>query len=309
MNRKALLLLASIVVVAITCVSFLVLKLSPSKDKGLIKLDKAALVYERGEKFLKEGSYGRAADAFIVTLNNYSDSEYSEKSLRKLASMYQENGDYAKARYYYKRLLNSFPDIKDKDNVKSQLEKLNMDVLISPVITEDSVEYAVKPGDSLYSIASKFNTTIALIKKINKLQSDVIRPGQKLKINISKFSIFVDKSLNILILKKDGEPFKTYVVSTGKDNCTPVGKFKITDKSIKPVWYRPDGKVIQPDSEEYELGERWMGLTISGYGIHGTNDENTIGSQITMGCVRMRNDDVVELFDIVSPGTEVEIVN
>ena len=52
-----------------------------------------------------------------------------------------------------------------------------------------------------------------------------------------------------------------------------------------------------------------MGLTIPGYGIHGTNDESTIGSQITMGCVRMKNNDVVELFDIVKPGTEVEIVD
>jgi lipoprotein-anchoring transpeptidase ErfK/SrfK len=52
-----------------------------------------------------------------------------------------------------------------------------------------------------------------------------------------------------------------------------------------------------------------MGLSVASYGIHGTIDEETIGSQITEGCVRMRNKDVEELFVIVPVGTKVTIVN
>ena len=52
-----------------------------------------------------------------------------------------------------------------------------------------------------------------------------------------------------------------------------------------------------------------MPISIPGYGIHGTNDESSIGKQLTAGCVRMHNDDVVELYDIVPKGTVVEIID
>ena len=174
---------------------------------------------------------------------------------------------------------------------------------------KDNVDYVVEPGDSLYAIAKKFNTTVAFIKKMNGLESDTIRPDQKLKISVAKFSIWVDKSENILVLKKDGVPFRTYSVATGKDNSTPVGVVTIVDKMVKPVWTKPGGGLVMPDSEEYELGERWLPVSIKGYGIHGTNDDASIGKQLTAGCVRMHNADVIELYDLVPIGTEVEIVD
>ena len=69
-------------------------------------------------------------------------------------------------------------------------------------------------------------------------------------INIARFSIFVDKSDNILILKKDNEPFKTYAVATGKNNSTPVGTFEIVDKMIQPPWTKPGVGIVMPDSED-----------------------------------------------------------
>ncbi|MBD3379874.1 MAG: L,D-transpeptidase family protein [Candidatus Omnitrophica bacterium] len=144
---------------------------------------------------------------------------------------------------------------------------------------------------------------------MNSLNSDIIRVGQKLKINAGTFSILVDKSENTLVLKKDGEAVKTYTISTGKDNSTPVGVFRITDKVIGAPWTRPDGKVVLPGDPDYELGARWMAINEPGYGIHGTNDESTIGGQVTAGCVRMYNSDVIELYDIVTVGTEVRITD
>jgi lipoprotein-anchoring transpeptidase ErfK/SrfK len=297
---------SALTILVVTAISFLVLKLTPEIKGKVQKLDRSTLIYNRGKEYLKMGEQTKAVNAFVIAVKQYPESPYAEKSLRELASIYRKDGNFVNAAYYYKRLLDTFPDIKDAEKIRRTIEDLNMQVLLSPAITEDSVEYRVQPGDTLFGIAKMFNTTVGLIKKINGLGNDVIRPGQKLKINVSRFSILVDKSDNILFLKKDGELFKTYTVSTGKDNSTPVGTFRIEEKMVKPVWYKV-GAVVSPDSKEYELGERWMGLSAQGYGIHGTIDEKTIGKQITQGCVRMHNDDVIEIYDLVPSGTEVEI--
>lgn len=307
-RNTGFLLVIFFIVLIITAASFLVPGKAPGGSMDTARPDKAELIYTKAEEFLKAGEQNRAAGALSMLTNEYPDSEYAEKALKKLASISLHKGDYGKARYYYKRLLKDFPEIKDAAAIRSSLGDINMTMMLSPVITEGSVEYEVKPGDTLFGIARNSNTTVALIKKVNGLQGDVIRPGQKLKVIVSRFSILVDKSRNVLILETGGETFKAYDVSTGKDNCTPVGVFKVEEKMIKPVWYKV-GAVVAPGSEEYELGERWMGLSVEGYGIHGTSDESSIGRQITQGCVRMRNDDIIELFDIVPSGTEVEIVD
>ena len=97
-------------------------------------------------------------------------------------------------------------------------------------------------------------------------------------------------------------------MSTGKDNNTPIGNFKIVNKLVNPTWFRT-GAVIPPDSPENILGSRWMGLSKKGYGIHGSTDETSIGKQVTQGCIRMKNKDVEELYIIVPQNAKVTIVD
>lgn len=305
MNRMLVLAAVFVAVVAVTAVSFVLLY---TTGKGVTPLDKGAFVYARANDLLKKGDQAGAINAMVAVVSNYPDSPVSEKAYRDLIALYAQKGDTTKSRYYTSRLLRDFPDVKDADSLRAEMQKFSAATLFSPQITEDSMQYVVKKGDTLYAIAKRFNTTVDLVKKVNGLQSDTLAIGQKLKIVVAKFSILVEKSRNMLTLMKDGEPFKTYVVSTGKDNSTPIGTFKIEEKMVKPVWYKTNAKV-SPDSEEYELGTRWMGISIEGYGIHGTKDETTIGKQVTAGCVRMKNSDVEELFDIVPSGTEVKIVD
>jgi lipoprotein-anchoring transpeptidase ErfK/SrfK len=118
----------------------------------------------------------------------------------------------------------------------------------------------------------------------------------------------VYKSQNILILKTDEEIIKTYIVSTGKNNSTPVGTFKIANKLINPTWFKA-GAVVAAGSPENILGTRWLGFNLPGYGIHGTTDPKSVGKQVTEGCVRMLNSEVEELYSIVPVGTEVTIVD
>jgi lipoprotein-anchoring transpeptidase ErfK/SrfK len=171
-----------------------------------------------------------------------------------------------------------------------------------------AVTYEIKAGDTLGAISKKHGVTIDLIKRINGLTSDKIRPGKKLKIPTYTFSVVVDKSQNTLILKGDEEVLKTYAVSTGENNSTPAGVFKVTDRLVNPTWYK-EGEVIPYGSPGHILGTRWLGFDKEGYGIHGTTEPEKLGQQVTSGCVRLRNEDVEELFVFARSGTEVTIVD
>ena len=311
-NKKLLFIISFAVIIIVAAAAFLIgNKVSPTKRTSLDFVDvtdNAYIIYKKGEDLLSKGETDKAKNTFLVIINQHPDSKYAGEALKNVSSIYMEKGDQKRALQYYTRLENEYPWVEGTEKIRASIEDKNMQDMMSPAIGEGSIEYVVQPGNSLYRISRKYNTTIELIKKINGLEGDMIRVGQKLKVVNAKFSVFVDKAKNILILKKNGEYFKTYSISTGKNNSTPVGVFKVEEKLVKPLWYSV-GAVVSPDSEDYELGARWMGISAQGYGIHGTKDESTIGQQVTLGCVRMKNDEVVELFDIIPSGTEVEIVD
>jgi len=231
----------------------------------------------------------------------------NRESIFKLAENYRDRNEYLKAREAFREFAERFPEHENATGAGKAVEELNIKIIFSDRIDDASFLYEIKPGDTLAKIASRYNTTVELIKKSNALKTDLIHPGKKIKINKAGFSIFVDKSDNILRLKRGDEVIKTYRVSTGRDLSTPVGTFKIEEKLVSPLWYKV-GAVVSPENPDYELGSRWMGLSEPEYGIHGTKNPSLIGKHITNGCVRMRNEDVEQLYAIVPSGTEVTIV-
>jgi lipoprotein-anchoring transpeptidase ErfK/SrfK len=194
----------------------------------------------------------------------------------------------------------------DSDSLNTTAMQERWKAIFSKEITPGSISYVVKPGDSLYVLARKNHTTVDLIKKINGLKGDNIYPKMKLKIYTAPLSIEIDKSKNVLVLYADGKAVKKYSVATGKNNCTPVGEFKITDKLMNPTWFKT-GAILPPGSPENALGTRWMGFDKPAYGIHGTIEPKSIGTQASEGCVRMLNEEVEELYSLVPPGTKVTI--
>lgn len=230
-----------------------------------------------------------------------------EGSLAK-ADAASGTGEFLAAKKLYIQAMAECQDSVKLDEIKKKLEDTNMKILFSPVLDENSAEYIVQPNDALAKIAKKFNTTVELIKRANNLASDIIRVGDKLKVDTSKFSVAIDKSQNVLFLKRGDEVIRTYIVSTGKDNLSPAGTFKIENKIVGPTWFKT-GAVIAPDSPENILGSRWMGFDLKGYGIHGTTEPENLGKQVTLGCVRMGNEEVEELFDVIPVGTEVTVVD
>lgn len=105
------------------------------------------------------------------------------------------------------------------------------------------------------------------------------------------------------------EHFKSYPVAIGRtETPSPVGSFFITVKVVNPTWYPPDHRTPVPPGPKNPLGKYWLGLSQKGYGIHGNSEPGSIGTPVSLGCFRMRNQDIAEVFGLVSVGTPVDIV-
>ncbi len=225
------------------------------------------------------------------------------------AESFKADNDLLKAKELYQQIMAEHPDFEKIDVVQQQMGDLNTSLLFSKTMIEGkTVMHDVKSGDTLGKIAKQHGTTVDFIKKSNGLTKDIIRIGDRLRIWTAPFSIDVDKSQNVLLLKTGDEILKIYSVSTGSNNSTPVGDFTITTKLQNPTWYK-SGAVVAPNSAENALGTRWMGFDLKGYGIHGTIEPDSIGKQATAGCVRMLNAQVEELYDIVPAGTKVTVTD
>ena len=110
-----------------------------------------------------------------------------------------------------------------------------------------------------------------------------------------------------LALVEDGHVKKVYPVAVGKPTTpSPVGTFTIA-RRVKNPTYHHDGKTVLPGPGN-PVGTRWMGLSTKGYGIHGTNEQKSIGKAASHGCIRMAKADLEEFYELVAEGDTVELV-
>jgi lipoprotein-anchoring transpeptidase ErfK/SrfK len=110
-----------------------------------------------------------------------------------------------------------------------------------------------------------------------------------------------------LALVEDGKVKKIYTVAVGKPSTpSPVGTFTIARRAMNPT-YSHDGRIVPPGPNN-PVGTRWMGLSIPGYGIHGTNVPSSIGKAASHGCIRMARKDLEEIYPMVQVGDTVELI-
>lgn len=130
------------------------------------------------------------------------------------------------------------------------------------------------------------------------LPGGLLNPSRLAAHELKDYVILIQVDEKKLYLLNYGQTVKKYTIATGMelDFPSPVGDWEITYKSRN--WGGG-------------FGDRWMGLNVpwGSYGIHGTNDEGRIGDSVSHGCIRMRNRDVTELYDLVDVGTPVIIRN
>lgn len=109
-----------------------------------------------------------------------------------------------------------------------------------------------------------------------------------------------------MALIENGTVARVFPVAVGRAQTpSPVGQFSIVNRIAHPTYYAP-GVVIEPGPAN-PLGERWIGLSRKGYGIHGTNAPSSIGRAASHGCIRMAKADLEQVFDWVREGDLVEI--
>ncbi len=140
-------------------------------------------------------------------------------------------------------------------------------------------------------------------------QPAAAKDNSKDAVNLRK--IVINLPSRSLSLYEGNQKIRLYPVAIGKPSTpTPSGYFKIWSKDVNPVWIDPDDpddpKSVIPSGESNPLGYRWMEIW-GNYGIHGTNRPNSIGGTVSNGCIRMHEEDVEDLFDLVQLGTPVEI--
>jgi lipoprotein-anchoring transpeptidase ErfK/SrfK len=110
-----------------------------------------------------------------------------------------------------------------------------------------------------------------------------------------------------LALVEDGQVKKVYAVAVGKPSTpSPTGTSTIERRVANPT-YSHNGKTVLPGPHN-PVGTRWMGLSMHGYGIHGTNEPNSIGKAASHGCIRMAKADLEEFYTMVAVGDSVELV-
>lgn len=133
-------------------------------------------------------------------------------------------------------------------------------------------------------------------------------------------TIVIDTKSKFLYLVQEGGTARRYGVGVGKEGFEWSGTQKVTRKKEWPTWTPPSqmrarekkkGRILPARMEggpDNPLGARAMYLGSTLYRIHGTNQPWTIGKAVSSGCIRMRNEDVTELYEQVRLGTRVVVL-
>jgi lipoprotein-anchoring transpeptidase ErfK/SrfK len=213
--------------------------------------------------------------------------------------------------------------------VKELISQINQTVVFSRRHFGDDAYggvYVVQPGDSLAKIALAHDCTWELLSRINGVDPRHLRSGATIKIVEGPFFAVVTKhnfTMDIYLGGLPGERSSmlvtSYMVGLGRDDSTPVGTWMVEPhrKLKHPTYYSPRGEgVIAADDPKNPLGGYWIGLTGTegqavgklSYGIHGTIDPDSIGKQSSMGCIRLKPDDIAMVFDMMVEGKSMVVV-
>jgi len=228
-----------------------------------------------------------------------------------------KDGKLVAARGIYSEIVDQGLKSDENHKIVKRLEELADKMIFSNVhIDGDALTemFDVPPGGVADRIAARKRIGRELLRKVNDLNDKYqLQANQKIKVINGPFHVVVDKSdFTLTLFLKDPNTkkpvfIKRFTVGLGQDNSTPTGTWYIRNMELNPDWRNPkNGKFIKPDEAGYPLGKpgRWIGLAgkngnakgTSGYGIHGTPERDSMGKMASMGCVRMLDEDVAQVW-------------
>ncbi len=180
---------------------------------------------------------------------------------------------------------------------------------LRPWITKERAGQALRRRAAVRTIVASLRTHLRAPVRI---RADRIEPT----VTRSRYGpiVVIRRESKRLHLYRGMRLWKVFGVATGQSEYpTPIGRFSIVTMARHPWWYPPDSDWAKdekpvPPGPGNPLGTRWMGISASGVGIHGTPDSASIGYSASHGCVRMRIPEAEWLFSHVRVGAPVYIV-
>lgn len=220
----------------------------------------------------------------------------------------------------------------ERASLRDAIGRMN-DTLVfsSTVVPGDPLAetYKIQERDNLSTLVRKHRLAVesGFIQRINRISDPTrIRVGQNIKFVRGPFHAVVDKDafrLDLYADINDGAGnrmfIKSFPVGLGEHGSTPIGPFVVNSSKMEnPSWVNPRTREkFAADDPMNPIGDRWLGLTgtgpetqtLSGYGIHGTIEPDSIGKEMSMGCIRCRSEDVEVIYEMLVPeSSTVEIV-
>jgi LysM repeat protein len=240
--------------------------------------------------------------------------------------------DWVAARFLYTQAV-ADPRLSEAERtqVRERLTVINDELVFSPKVSKDdpyAALYTVESGDSLIKIAQKLRTSAdwRLLQRINRMSNPgSLSVGQKLKYISHPFHGVVHKyayRMDVYLGPAERPEQWVYVrslrVGLGEADSTPVGSFVVrkASKMVNPPWTNPrTGERFAGGDPKNPIGKYWIGLeglgeaaAYTGYGIHGTIEPESIGHQRSMGCVRLLDQDIALMYELLTEqGSTVQI--
>jgi len=237
--------------------------------------------------------------------------------------------DPIRARVELTRLLDSNAlSATERTQAYTGINNLASSLFFSPNIVPGDIasqSYVVKKGDSFARITSREKLAIdwRFIQRINQIASEkALRADMRLKLAHGPFDgevIKADYRFNIYAgTGSERVMVASFPCGVGTNDSTPVGTFKVRtgSKLIDPEWSNPrTGEKFKSNDPKNPIGERWIGLQgttpetakFTGYGIHGTVEPQSIGKQMSMGCVRLGDAEVQVVYELIGESSTIVI--
>jgi hypothetical protein len=211
----------------------------------------------------------------------------------------------------------------EASTIRARLTEVNRRLVFSPFVApDDPLAETFEVTGYLSKLAPQWKVTWQLLERVNGVRAERLRRGQQLKTIKGPFHAVVDKSafrMDVFVQEPNGPAIyvRSFPIGTGEDDSTPVGAWTVAAKVKNPSWTNPrTGKHYAADDPENPVGEYWIRLEgtddqtrgLQGYGIHGTIEPESIGQQMSMGCIRLLPDDIAFVYELlVSDGSRVLI--